>query len=296
MNYYFLPGTGIFGGIKVGFQFAGMLSGLGVPIVVATPDGRAATWFSSTVPVMSQAEALRRITADDVILFSLPHDYAALKATGAKLVLHCQGTDPLIDPILADDRVVLLSCWEQAAQYMRERAGRSSIDVGISISQTFFYDGRPKLMGDVAYMSRRGAAIAEATMRRCADLHFTAIDGASEREAAAAMMRCGYFLGTAAGEWFGLPSLEAMAAGCIVVSVPVVGGVEYLVDGTTAVVADPAGIPDALAALAVNAGASRRARLRDAGHAIAYRYSPQRQLSRLRTLLATDLRPVLSWT
>lgn len=296
MNYYFLPGTGIFGGIKVGFQFTGMLAEFGVPVVVVTPDGRAARWFDSSVPVLAQADALHRITSDDVILFSLPQDYALLKGTGARLVLHCQGTDPLIDPILADDSVVLLSCWEQAARYMRDRAGRAPIEVGISISRRFFYDGRPKWPDDVAYMSRRGSAIAEAAMSRCAGLRFAAIDGATESETAAAMMRCGYFLATAPGEWFGLPALEAMAAGCVVVSVPVLGGVEYLADGITGIIADPGDIPEALAALTSPEGAERRARLRDAGHAAAHRYTRQRQMSRLRTLLATELRAVLSWT
>ncbi len=296
MNYYFLPGTGIFGGIKVGFQFTGLLSELGVPFVVATPDGRAATWFSSAVPVISQADAFERITNDDVIVFSLPQDYAVLKATGARLVFHCQGTDPRIDPILSDESVVLLSCWEQAARYMREQAGRVSIEVGLSISRAFFYDGRPKWPDDVAYMSRRGAATAEAAMSRCAGLRFNAIERASEEATAAAMMRCGYFLATASSEWFGLPALEAMAAGCVVVSVAVLGGVEYLVDGTTGIIADPGDVPEALAALASPHGASRRARLRDAGHATAHRYARHRQLSRLRALLATELRPVLSWT
>jgi hypothetical protein len=296
MNYYFLPGTGVFGGIKVGFQFSQMLGELGVPIVVVTPEGKAATWFYCTVPVISKAEALTRITDKDVILFSLPHDYSELKATGARLVLHCQGTDPLIDPIIADESVVLLSCWEQAAHYMRERAGRGSIEVGISISRSFFYDGRPKYPIEVAYLPRRGGAIAEAAIRRFPALRFNSIDGASEGETARAMMRCSYYLATSVGEGFGLPALEAMAAGCVVVSVPVVGGVEYLLDGTTAVVVEPTDAPEALVKLASAKSTDRRARLRDAGHAMAHRYTPQRQISRLRKLLGAELRPVLSWT
>lgn len=295
MNYYFLPGTGVFGGIKVGFQFTQMLGELGVPLVVVTPDGKAATWFHSTVPVVSKADALARITERDVILFSLPHDYPALKATGAKLVLHCQGTDPLIDPILADDTVVLLSCWEQAARYMQDRVGRRSIEVGISISTKFFYDGRNKSPDAVAYLPRRGAATAEAAIRRLPRMRFKAIDEATEDATAGAMMRCSYYMATAVGEWFGLPALEAMAAGCVVVSVPVVGGVEYLLDESTAVVVEPTALPEALAELSADQSASRRAKLRDRGQAMAHRYTPQRQISRLRELLSAELRPVLSW-
>ncbi len=42
MNLYVLPGHGIYGGIKVGFQFASILATMGVRIAVATP-GRART-------------------------------------------------------------------------------------------------------------------------------------------------------------------------------------------------------------------------------------------------------------
>lgn len=296
MNYYFLPGTGIYGGVKVGFQFAQMLADLGVSIAVATPDGRAPDWFCASVPVLPQSTALSSAGPSDAILFSLPTDYARLKASPARLGFHCQGTDPLIDPILGDPDVALLACWDQATRYIAERAGRPPIEVGIAISDCFFYDGRHKRPRDVAFMPRRGAAIAEAARAACPELDFVAIGGASEIEAAAIMQRSAYYLATSPGEWFGLPALEAMAAGCVVVSVPTVGGSAFLGDGETAIVAPADDIPSRLASLAQPGQAPLRAKLRDNGIARARQFSCGRQLTHLRSLLDGQLHTVLSWT
>jgi glycosyltransferase involved in cell wall biosynthesis len=295
MNYYVLPGIGIYGGIKVGFQFARLLGELGAPIAVATPGGMAPRWFGSDRPVVSREETIARVGRDDTLIFSLPHDYPVLKATGARLMFHCQGTDPLIDPVLRDKDVVLLTCWEQAAHYVNAIAGREPTDVGISISDVFFHDGTPKDERTVAYMPRRGAAIAQAAMARVRRLHYAPIGDSDEISCAAILKRSGYFLATAEGEWFGLPALEAMAAGCTVVSVPVLGGMEYLKDGETARVVAPADLPKVLAELSAEHARGARAMLREKGVAMAGRYRIAAQRGKLRDAMQTGLRNALSW-
>lgn len=289
MNYYFLPGTGIYGGIKVGYRFADLLNELGAPAAVVTPDGRAPDWFRSSAPTLREADALLRLTAADTILFSLPHDHARLAALPARKVFHCQGTDPLIDPILADPAVTILTCWPQAAAYVRRRADRPSVEVGISIDPVFEYDGRPKMPATVAFMPRRGQALAEACRQANPHLRAVPIDGLPERAVAAVMRRAEYYLATAVNEWFGLPALEAMAAGCVVVSVPPLGGMDYLADGANAVLAEPAGLAAALAAISAPDAAARRARLRDHARATASAYRPGMQRKTVAALLEKEL-------
>ena len=189
-----------------------------------------------------QTNILANACPSDTLVFSLPHDYPILKATGARLIFHCQGTDPLIDPVLHDRDVTILTCWEQAARYARTVAGREAIDVGISIPDIFFYDGAAKDPYLVAFMPRRGAMIAERAMKQAHHLRYVPIDNDTEEVCAATLKRSGFFLATAVGEWSGLPALEAMAAGCVVVSVPVVA-MEHLRDGDTACVVEPARLP-----------------------------------------------------
>lgn len=288
MIYYFLPASSVFGGIKVGFQFAQLLNELGVSCVVATADGSAPTWFQARTPVVSQAWAIGRLEASDRIIFSLPHDYPRLRDLDAELVFHCNGTDPLVEPIIADRAVRQLTCWRQATDFMRER-GADPVQVGISISDPFYYGGQPKQEDTVCYMPRRGADLVADAVTGHPRLSVTAIDGLTEVGVAAVMQRSSVFLATSEGEWFGLPALEAMAAGCVVVSVPVLGGMEYLHDGQNCVVCRPDEMSARLRALSSSAMSSTRAAMRHHAAATASRYRLSAQRARLRDLLAGPL-------
>jgi len=258
MIVYVLPSVGCFGGVKVGFQFAEILRSCGVPVVMATPGGAAPQWFPCSIPVVERESVVPRLGSDDVALFSLPQDHAELARTDATLVLHCQGTDPRIDPVIADERVAVLTCWRQARDYVVEHCSRHPIEVGISISEVFGSTKITRRPRSIAYMPRRGRVdvVAEHSIRCGYEL--IAIDGDDEGSVAMKMASAEVFAATAEGEWFGLPALEAMASGCAVVSVPVLGGSEYLVDGTNCFVRPIDGFGEAIDALVGSHGAPVR--------------------------------------
>src|SRR5262249_48333467 len=141
MIYYFLPGTGIYGGVKVGGQFVDLLNSMGVPSVLVLDDGKAPDWFQMSSPVLSERETRQRFCSKDWAMFSYPGDYNRLKTFAQKIACHCQGTDPMIDPICADSSVLLLTCWSEAVDYVRSNFRRNPIEVGIAISDLFFFDG-----------------------------------------------------------------------------------------------------------------------------------------------------------
>jgi len=292
MLYYFVPDTRIFGGIKVGYQFVDALNALGVPAVIASPGGLAASWFRSSAAVVDAETARRSFRPEDVAIFSLPHDYPSLRQLPGQLIFHCQGTDPLIDPILADPEVGVLTCWRQATEYALAHGVREPINVGISIPSCFAYTGEPKIERAVAYMPRRGAELCAEAMRRCDRMRYIAIDGMREAEVARIMKSCSIFLATSEHEWFGLPALEAMAAGCLVVSVPVLGGMEYLDDGVNCRVARPQDFPPALDELVHERSTGLRFRMRQAAIATAHRYTTERMRHHLSELLDG---PLSSW-
>lgn len=289
MIYYFLPEAGIFGGVKVACQLVDALRGLGVPAVVVTPDGRAPQWFASRAPVIAEAEARARLSERDWRILTWPPDYRRLASLPGRVANHCQGTDPRMDPILADPAVRVLTCWEQAADWLRHRFGRAPIEVGIHVATCFYPRGERKRDDQVAFMPRRGNDLARRCVRRVSRLDYLPIDGRREDEVARRLRGAGIFLATAVGEEFGLPALEAMAAGCVVVSVPVKGGMEYLRDGENCVVAPPEALADRLDWITRPENARRRALLRQRAVATAFGYRPAVQRRRLAGLLAGPL-------
>lgn len=290
MIYYFLPDPGRFGGVKVGCQFVEMLVSLGVRAAVALPDGRAPRWFSCSAPVVEDRVATAALTDDDWAVLTWPPDHARLASLPGRRLAHVQGTDPRMDAIFADPDVVLVTCWEQATRYAREHHGRSPIELGISVSDVFFAEGERAAANRVAYMPRRGYSTARRCMRASPDLDFVPVDEEDEIAVAAILRRSGFFLATAEGEQFGLPALEAMAAGCVVASVPVKGGMEYLQHGVNCLVDQPERLAGVLHGVSRPGRHSERSRLRAAARATAARYRHGIVRGRLARLLDGPLR------
>jgi len=290
---YFLPDPGIHGGVKVACQFVQLLRELGVRAVTALPNGIAPTWFACSAPVVDEAVALAALEPNDWAMITWPPHYATVSVTPARVVNHAQGVTDM-DTIFADPHVMVLTCWNHAAEYVRARFGREPIEVGIAISDGFFLTGEVKIDNRVAFMPRRGRSIAEACITAVGDCEYLTIDGCSEAQVAQVLKSSGIFLATSVGEDFGLPALEAMAAGCVVVSVPVKGGVEYLDSGKNCLVAVPESLPETLFWISRPAQAEVRQRLRHAAVATAYRYRTAVQQRRLKALLQGPLRSLLN--
>lgn len=289
MIYSFLPEAGIFGGVKFGFRLVELLNQVGAPAVVVLPDGRAPRWFASHAPIVAEAESFARLREDDWRMITWPPDHRRLAGLPGRFVNHCQGTDPQMDPILADPGVRVLTCWDQSARWVRERFGREPIEIGIHVATEFFPRGERKRDLQVAFMPRRGNDLARRCMRVVPRLDYLPIDGRHERDVARLLRGAGLFLATAVGEEFGLPALEAMAAGCVVVSVPVKGGMEFLRDGENCIVATPEDLGERLDWIARPENARRRALLRQRAVATALRYRPSVQRRRLASLVAGPL-------
>jgi glycosyltransferase involved in cell wall biosynthesis len=289
MIYYFLPDRGHFGGVKVACQFVEMLNTLNVPAVICLPSGRAPEWFPGRFAVLDEADAMRRITDRDTVMITWPPDHRRLADLPGRRACHVQGTDPLMDPILADPDYLLLTCWDQATEYVRSEHGRTPIQVGISISECFFYRGGSKLDNLVTYMPRRGFRILLRCLLGVPAFDFRPVDGLDEAHVSRLLQRSGVFLASAVGEQFGLPALEAMAAGCVVVSVPVKGGMEYLLHGENCIVAEPEDLPNALDRLSHPSQSVERVRMRHRAVQTALAYRPRVQRRHLSDLLRQGL-------
>ncbi|KIX15435.1 glycosyltransferase [Dethiosulfatarculus sandiegensis] len=288
MIYYFLPDPGIAGGVKVAFQFLEALTQLGVRAVAALPGTQAPQWFTSSVAVVNRKTALQNLTARDHAIITWPPDYEILREKKAKLVFHCQGVENL-DAILRDKDIFILTCWEDTKNLAREKYGRESVMVGISVSTCFFERQVPKKDNRVTYMPRRGLKHALKCLK-IKGLDFEPLDGLSEGQVALKMQQAGIYLATSVGEDFGLPALEAMAAGCLVVSVPVLGGMEYLTHSQNAIIAETENLASALFEITRPGKTEQRELLRQRAVATAHNYHPRLLKNRLSRLLQNELR------
>lgn len=290
MIYYFLPDPRIFGGIKVGYQFVQLLNDLRVPAVVASPQGKAPQWFSTSAAVLDEKEVLDQITKKDWIIFSLPYDYDRLKKTSVRIIFHCQGTNPIHDPTFRDSETLILTCWDQATRYVWDNYRREAVEVGIAISDCFYRSNPLTYHGMVSYMPRRGENTAATCIEENPDLFFQPIKGLNEVQVATIMQQSEYYLATSEGEWFGLPALEAMAAGCLVLTVPVLGGMDYLRDEDNCLVVEPETMPEKLSWIAAPEQMELRKQIRYRAMATAASYRLTLQKKQIAALLQNKLK------
>jgi glycosyltransferase involved in cell wall biosynthesis len=195
-------------------------------------------------------------------------------------VFHCQGTDELITPILFDDSVEILTCWKQADDFVSE-FGREYKNVGISISKTFFYSGELKQPSTFAFMPRRGSLPRSEELFR---FEMREIQKMNESQVSEVLKKASGFLALSENEWFGLPALEAMAAGCLVVSPKTIGGGEYLKDGKNCFVESLENLGQRMAE--VLGDEAQFDLIRQEAIKTSYEYHPRAQFQHLQQLIA----------
>ncbi len=235
MFYYLLPGTGIYGGIKKGFHCADLLTQSGFPCIVATPNGDQPGWFPTGAAVISRQDLLKTCTPDDTVLFSFPPDARFVDRLPAKRkVVHMQGANTRRDiKMFRRDYEFISHGLHMTYELLRHR--RIAPYVPIGVPDTFRWSGEEKAPASVIVMSRKGREFIDAiSLALMPPASLTIIDGASEEEVAQIMKRSDIFVAISTSEAFGLPSLEAMCAGCAVVGFPGDGGFEFMRHGETA--------------------------------------------------------------
>lgn len=245
--YYILPGVGLYGGIKMGFHCAELLSASGAPCAVATPGAERPTWFVSDADVVDRDALPGACGPDDGVLFSFPPDAGFVDALPAKRkIVHMQGANTRRDIKLMRRGYELVSHGLHMTQQLL-RQGLVAPYVPIGIPDVFRWQGEEKHSRSVVVMSRKGSGFVDVVSRALpAGATLTVVDGRSEAEVARLLKRSDVFVAISPSEAFGLPPLEAMCAGCAVVGFPGDGGFEFMRHRETAHLA-PNGDAHALA-------------------------------------------------
>lgn len=232
--YYVLPGLGIYGGIKKAFHCADALTSAGLACAVASPSGGRPDWFPSSSPTLTREELRRRCRPEDVLLFSSPADLEFVEALPAtRRVVDMQGASTPADVEMMRHDLDYISHGLHMT-YTLTGAGRVAPYVPLGIPDVFRREGHRR-EGTVAVMPRKGSEALGAIASILRDEEeLLPIDGLDEAGVASRLREADLFVAISPDEAFGLPPLEAMAAGCCVVGYPGIGGFEFMRHGETA--------------------------------------------------------------
>jgi glycosyltransferase involved in cell wall biosynthesis len=257
--YYVLPGIGIYGGVKKGFQAADILAARGFPCAVATPEGACPGWFETGAEVISRRELERSCREEDTVLFSFPPDADFVDSlSAARRIVHMQGANTPADrELFARDFEFISHGLHMTEQLLL--SGRTAPYVPIGVSDAFRWRGERKREASVVLLSRKGSKYVDAVADAVPPGGLEVVDGITESELAELFKQTDLFVAISPVEAFGLPPLEAMCAGCCVVGFPGDGGFEFMRHGETAHVV-PNGDTEALAAAVARALARPRYR------------------------------------
>ena len=176
---------------------------------------------------------------------SWPNALAAGAAAGARSLVYAQSWNFLLTTLPPEVRWKQLPARYLAVSgpvrwFMEEVLELSVADtLPPAVDPAFFREGAlPNNRVRVAWMPRKNRALAEqiqrialACLARQTDaprVEWIPVQGVPQEEVARIFSTCHIFLATAFPEGFGLPPLEAMAAGCVPIGFTGFGGWEYM--------------------------------------------------------------------
>lgn len=275
------------GGVKVIYQAVGALRRQGIDARVATAVG-VPGWLAGSRAVedvaildMSKGQSISPTdlyVATDAIG---PHRMPLLLKRPERRVLFVQNHNALRTNTTVDwtqlRHIRCLTVSEYSRRHLLEQAGfREVAVVAPGVDLDAFRPAAVK-RHRIAYMPRKWPGLAEWLQARVrSHVEWLAIDGLGETETAAALAASSIFLNLGRGEGFGLPPLEAMAAGCVVCGFGGEGTTDFATagNGFWAEEGDLKGCAGAIdAAVAAFADAGRIAALLEAGRRTAGRYA-----------------------
>jgi hypothetical protein len=224
-----------YGGIRFIYRCVDTLNAAGISAtVVHATSGFRCTWFENTTQITSASDV--RFQPGDLLVIpeyyreKIPHI-----APGVPHVIFNQNPHdtfaPLFDfdpslwkPVTSSDTIGIVSNSPYTSEYLRYCFPRLPVyELSLGIDQTIFRPPQNAKHRAIAFMPRK-RKLDLSQVLRILDLRGTLqgwellpIENMTERETADVLQRAAVFLSLNEREGLGLPPLEAMASGCIVV-------------------------------------------------------------------------------
>ena len=231
------------GGLRVFYRHVDTLNaaGIGAAILHSKP-GFSCSWFEHTTRIADVRST--RIGTGDLLV--VPEVYAALLPSlpaGVRHVIFNQNQYLTLrreaDAVArhyatSPDLLAVLTVSRAAADMLRYGfPGRDVRIVRNAVDPATFHPGGPPSARVLTYMPRRGKDDAELALRLLRSRgalegwEIRPLDGLSQAEIAAALRESSVFLALSYQEGFGLPAVEAMACGNLVVGYDGIAGAEF---------------------------------------------------------------------
>lgn len=246
---FFLPPLSrMSGGLAVVYDTARGLAALGYEVALCSP-GNAAPGFAQALEAGFAAVSWEKPDLSPTDLWCVPESWPNALApglnAGCRTVVYAQSWTYLLTTLPQGVRwkqlpVTFLAVSEPVAHFLRRVLEVEPAGVLPPAPALEFY--RPNHSPDrpirIAWMPRKNRALAEqiqkiteaCLLREAAPpaVEWVAVQNMERAEVAEVFASCSFFLNTAFPEGFGLPPLEAMAAGCIPVGFTGFGGWDYM--------------------------------------------------------------------
>lgn len=275
------------GGVKVIYQAVAALRRRGIDAYVATavgvPPWLAGSRMLADAAILDMSKG-QTVTPDDLYIATDaigPHRMPLLLKRPERRVLFIQNHNALRANTTVDwgqlRHIRCLTVSEYSRRFLLGLGGFREVAVvppGVDLAAF-----RPAAVKRhrIAYMPRKWPGLAERLREAVrTPAEWLAIDGLGEAETAAALAESSIFLNLGRGEGFGLPPVEAMAAGCVVCGFAGEGTTDFASpdNGFWTGEGDAEGCAGAIeAALAAFADPGRVAGLLQAGRRTAERYA-----------------------
>ena len=232
------------GGIRKIYRFVDILNAAGrSATVIHNKAGFRCNWFQNTTPVKAASDI--RFSVGDLLV--LPEVYGAhiprfapgvphvVLNQGAYLTFGGSGLSPdRWEPVVSNDTIGIVTVSEDSREYLQFSFPDLPIHrIKLGVDKSLFYpptEGKSRIL---SYMPGKRIKDHVQVLRI---LHqrgvldgwkLAPIHGVSETEAARLLRSSAVFMAFSEQEGFGLPPLEAMASGCVVVGFHGGGGREY---------------------------------------------------------------------
>lgn len=273
------------GGIKVMYQHIEILNRNGFNAVALKMGEYEGNVFDLPVRFVDFNKIKNSIKSNDVVVSTEFSPYDGLNFPNAYKLMFMQNWINIKSRLhekdqdksyfdLGYDEVMTCGdyCTKQVSDIMKIPA--ATLTNGID-HKIFFPNEKARIPGRVLVLSRKNYQDF-LKIRDSLDIpvDFRVIDGLTQQEIVKEYQQADIFLATGYPEGFGLPPLEAMSCGCVVVGFTGVGALEYMLHDDTALAAPDGDTSQAAAHLKrVLTNLDLKERLRMAGHAKSREYS-----------------------